>query len=110
MNATETEYAQYLELQAKAGLIRRWWFEAIQLRVGRVRKACWWKMDFLVETNDARLVIHDTKGTRRLKRGKTSPRAEDDAIVKARAIAEKFPMPVYFVWKGQHGEWESRQM
>lgn len=110
MNGTELEFSQYLQLQKLAGLIVDWWFEAIQLRVGRVGERCWWKMDFLVRNKDGSTVIYDTKGTKRLKNGRTTPLAEDDAIVKARAVAEHFAFPVYFVWKEKNGEWQFREM
>jgi|HubBroStandDraft_4_1064222.scaffolds.fasta_scaffold74975_6 hypothetical protein len=105
MNGVETEFAQHLDRLKRSGTVRDWWFEGIKLRVGRVGKRCWWSPDFLVEQLDGRLVLYDTKGMRG---GKVF--AEDDAIVKARAVAEKYPFPVFFVWKEKNGEWLSRSM
>ena len=106
-NKTEAAFAAHLENQKKLGLIRNWWFESIRLKVG---EDCWWKMDFLVEQANGIFVIYDTKGTKRLKSGKTKPYAEEDAIVKARSIAAQFPFPVFFVWKEKSGEWSERRM
>lgn len=106
-NKTEAAYAQNLEISKRFGFIRNWWFESIRLKVG---EDCWWTMDFLVQLADGSFVIHDTKGTKRLKNGKTKPYAEEDAIVKARSIAAQFPFPVFFVWKEKSGEWSERRM
>lgn len=109
MNGVETQFAQHLDLQMKIGAIKNWWFEAVKLRIGRVGKRCWWSPDFLVQKPDGSMILYDTKS--QWKSSGNRPHAEDDAIVKARAVAEKYPFPVYFVWKDRKtGEWNSRNM
>lgn len=106
MNKTEVAFAQHLDLLQRVGTIKRWWFEAIRIRVGH---DCWWNPDFLVENPDGTLVLYDTKGTR-VRGGRRKMHAEDDALVKGRAIADKFPIPVYFTWKEKNGEWSSKRL
>jgi hypothetical protein len=81
MNKLEARYAARLDTFKMAGEIKAWWFEAIALRIG---KGCFWHPDFLVEYHDGHIELHDTKGFVR-----------DDALVKAKAVAAKFPFPVY---------------
>ena len=108
MNRTEARFAAYLDLRVKAGEIQSWWFEAITIRIG---VKCFWKPDFLVQGIDNSLTLYDTKGTRSKKHGGgTAPLAKDDAVVKARAISDKFPIPVYFVWQERNGEWARKRM
>lgn len=83
MNKLERRYADYLESLRMGGVVRGWWFEAISLRIGH---RCHWHPDFLVQWEDGRLELHDTKGWVR-----------DDALVKAKAVASKFPFPVFHV-------------
>ena len=91
MNKLETRYAGHLDLQKMAGVIKEWWFEAIALRIGQ---RCFWHPDFLIEFMDGRLELHDTKG-----------HVKDDALVKAKAIAGRFPFPVFHV-KWIKGVWQ----
>lgn len=102
MNKTETAYAAHLQALYLAQDILWWGFEAIRVRIGH---DCFLNPDFLVMYKDHRLELHDTKGT---KKGK--PRAEDDAIVKARAISASFPIPIYFVFRDLDGEWTRKEM
>jgi hypothetical protein len=107
MNKTEIEYAQQLELQRLVGDILYWEFEKIKIRIGY---RCWLNVDFFIQFADGHFEVHDTKGAQKRKNGKTY-RAEDDAIVKARALGSKqFPIPIYFVHKGDNGEWQKIAM
>jgi len=105
-NKTEAAYGQYLTWLQRAGEVLYWDFEVIKVKIGH---DCWFHPDFLVMYKDFHLELHDTKG-----RGKSGPRAQDDAIVKARSIgkqaAQPFPIPIYFVWQEQTGEWSKREM
>jgi hypothetical protein len=77
MNATETEYAQRLELQLKAGEILWYRFEAIKLVLpGNV----FYTPDFMVVGKDNVVSIHEVKGF-----------WTDDARVKIRIAAGIFP-------------------
>jgi hypothetical protein len=101
------EYAQHLELARRAGEILYWEFEKIKVRIGY---RCWFNVDFFIQFADGHFELHDTKGAQTRKSG-TTYRAEDDAIVKARALGSgKFPIPIYFIYKGEHGEWNKVAM
>jgi hypothetical protein len=102
LNKTEAAYAQYLELQKSAGTIRWWGFEAMTIKLGF---DCRFTPDFLVMLEDGSLELHDTKAG---KNGK--PRAEDDAIVKARVTGATFPIPIFFLWREKNGEWNRKEM
>jgi hypothetical protein len=95
MNKLEARYAGHLDLLKMSGQLKQWWFEAIALRIGQ---RCFWHPDFLIEQKDGRLELHDTKG-----------HVKDDALVKAKAIASKFPFPVYHV-KWIKGQWQQTRI
>lgn len=96
MNRLETSYAALLDNRKHKGEILAWWFEAVAFRVG---ERCFWHPDFLVMLADGTLEIHDTKGF-----------TKDDATVKARAVAAKFPMTVYHVTYTKKGGWKWQSM
>lgn len=85
MNKLEAEYSNHLATLLLAGEIRNWWFEGVAFRIGN---RCFWHPDFLIETKDGRYELHDTKG-----------HVRDDALVKAKAVAAKFGIPVFHVKK-----------
>lgn len=78
MNKTEAEYAELLKGRQLAGEIEWFAFEAIGLRLG---KKCHYHPDFLVMLSDGVLEVHEVKGGH----------WEDDARVKIKTAAEKFP-------------------
>jgi len=94
MNKTEALYAQELERQKMAGEILAWWFEAINLRIG---ENCFYKPDFLVMMKSGLLELRETKGW-----------MTDDALVKIRAVSEKYPFPIKVV-KLVKGSWDIRE-
>lgn len=96
MNRLETNYAALLDNRKHKGEILAYWFEAVAFRVG---ERCFWHPDFLVMLDDGTLEIHDTKGF-----------AKDDATVKARAVAAKFPFQVYHVTYTKKGGWKWQSM
>lgn len=102
MNKTEESYSHRLTELCMAGDVIWFGFEALKVRIGR---NCWLTPDFLVMYLDRHLELHDTKG----RKGKTYY-AEDDAIVKARAVGADFPIPIYFVFRERNGEWAKREM
>ena len=103
MNKTEMAYGQYLELLRATKEILYWEFEKVAIRIGY---RCWFHPDFFIQFPDGHFELHDTKGAKRSAGGKKTYLAEDDAIVKARAIGSgKFPIPIFFVRKGEAGEW-----
>ena len=93
MNKTERRYAAQLELQKAAGDILWWAFEPINLRLG---DNCFYRVDFLVLKGDGALECHEVKG-----------HWTDDALVKIRVAAEKFPFKFIAIrWAKQ--QWEYR--
>ncbi len=93
MNKTERRYADQLELQKAAGDVLWWAFEPVNLRLGI---DCFYKIDFLVMKFDGLLECHEVKGY-----------WTDDALVKIRVAAEKFPFKFIAIrWVKQ--QWEYR--
>lgn len=95
MNKTEAAYARRLDLMAREGEIVEWWFESVKLRVG---KLCHYSPDFLVVMPDGELQIHEVKGSRRV--------FTDDAKVKLRACANKYPLRFYVAFPTKGGGWD----
>ena len=93
MNGLESAYADYLDiLMAKCDAlanatpeIKHWMFEPFKLRLAI---KTFYTPDFLVVTADDLLEIHEVKGFVR-----------DDAIVKLKVAAEKFPFKFIMVRK-----------
>lgn len=77
MNGLESEYAQQLEWQKRAGIIEDWKFEAIKLRLA---KRTYITIDFDVWLPDGKLEFRECKG-----------HMEDDAAVKLKVVAEMYP-------------------
>lgn len=94
MNKTELQYAARLEALKQAGEIVAYWFEAVNLRIG---ENCFYKPDFLVMTKESVLELHEIKGW-----------MAEDALVKMRAIADKYPFPLK-MFKLVKGSWEVRE-
>lgn len=78
MNKTEAAYAQHLELQRQAGEIHWYEFEPIKLRLA---EKTFYTADFGVIAKDGVFEIHEVKGGY----------WEDDARVKIKVAAAKFP-------------------
>jgi hypothetical protein len=96
MNKTEAQFAQLLDLQLKAGELLWWEFEPMNLRLG---VNCYYRIDFMVMEKSGRLVAYEVKG-----------HWEDDALVKIRTAAEKFPWPFIAVrWDRKEKKWEYRK-
>jgi len=81
MNSTEKEYASQLEALLQAGEILWYAYEAIKLRLA---KKTWLTIDFFVMTRDGVLEAHEVKGGF----------WEDDARVKMKVAAEKYPFRI----------------
>ena len=77
MNTLETQHAGTLELRKRAGEILDYWFEALTFKLA---DDCRYTPDFLVMLPDGELEVHEVKG-----------HFEDDAKVKLRVAADKFP-------------------
>ena len=107
-NKTEAAYEAYLTLLHKAGEIDGFEFEGIKLRMADLT---WWTPDFLVYAQDGVVELHDTKGTTTKKRANVSkdkaPWIEEDAKIKLKVIAERFPFRVFAVFKTADG-WQKQ--
>lgn len=94
MNKTEIAYSRLLEIQKQTGDVL--WFEYEPMNL-RLADKCFYKVDFLVLTKEYRLEVHEVKGY-----------WTDDALVKIKAAAEKFPFR--FISKQLiKGEWITRE-
>lgn len=93
MNNTEKKYADYLELKKQAGEILDYWFDSVNLRLG---ENCHYRPDFMVILSTGEIEMHETKGF-----------WTDDALVKIKVAAEKFPFQ-FRAFKFLKKQWEER--
>jgi len=89
MNATEQEYASFLEMRKLAGEVIRWEFEAMTFKIAPL---CTFTPDFMVWMKDGTMEFIDCKGQGPI---------DDKSIVKIKAAAEKFPMFLFVQEKKQ---------
>lgn len=101
MNRLEAEYAAYLRGLQHAGEVLWWAFEPIKLKLARLTT---YTPDFVVMTKDGLLECHETKGT-----SKGKPFVMDDAAVKVKVAAEKFPFKFRIVWWVRNEGWKSKE-
>ena len=92
MNKTEAAYAAHLELLKLAGDVTAWRFEEVGLRLA---DNTFYYPDFQVISMDGIVEYHEVKG-----------HWMDDARVKWKAVAEKFPEFRFLAVKKKKGEWE----
>ncbi len=78
MNGLEREYAAMLEARRIAGEIAEWHFDAVKLRLA---EKTFYSPDFMVMMPDGMIEYHEVKGGF----------IEDDASVKIKVAASKFP-------------------
>lgn len=88
MSKAEQAYQAHLELRKKAGQIREYFYECVNLRLG---KNCHYRPDFLVITDDWTMEFHEVKGFKRRPNGAPGFYMEEDAKPKIRSAADKFP-------------------
>lgn len=94
MNGWEKRYASYLDGLKLGGLIYGYWFDAVKLRLA---DNTFYTPDFLVLNVSLEMEIHEVKG-----------HWEDDARVKIKVAADKFPFRFKAV-KPVKGEWVEEQ-
>lgn len=82
MNGTEAKYAELLNLRKLAGEVILWHFEAMKFKIA---EQCLYVPDFAVWLADGTMELIDVKGGI----------IADDALVKIKAAADKFPQ---FTW------------
>lgn len=92
MNGTERRYAEcILEPMKRKGLILEWRFEGVRLRLARRTH---YTPDFLVVRPGPTFELHEVKGLWR-----------DDARVKIKIAAERFPWFQFFAVRWDAGQW-----
>ena len=91
MNKLEASYARYLEAKKHLGEIVAWKFEPFGLRLA---EKTFYHPDFMV-TFETHIEIHETKGFMR-----------DDANVKLKIAADKFPEFRFVLVKKIKGQWD----
>lgn len=94
MNKTEAAYANYLETLKFTGDVLWYEFEPVNLRLA---DKCFYAVDFMVMLKSGQLECHEVKGY-----------WTDDALVKIKAAAEKFPFK-FLSKRLIKGEWETRE-
>lgn len=95
MNKLETRYASQLATELNAGLILWWSYEAIKLKLA---DKTYLTPDFLVMRNDGYLECHEVKGF-----------WEDDARVKIKCAAAKFPFK-FIAIQLKSGQWSYEEI
>lgn len=94
MNKTEAAYANLLETKKRIGEVVWYEFEPMNLRIA---DKCFYSVDFLVMLSNGQLECHEVKGY-----------WTDDALVKIKAAAAKFPFRFIAV-RLVKGNWEIKE-
>ena len=94
MNKTEIAYSKYLEVQKQFGDVAWYEFEPMNLRIA---DKCFYAVDFIIMLKNGQIECHEVKGY-----------WTDDALVKIKAAATKFPFRFISV-KLVKGQWEIRE-
>jgi hypothetical protein len=89
MNKTELAYSQYLDALKHTGEVLWWEFEGVKLRLA---DNTFYTPDFFLMLSNGELQVHETKGF-----------MMDDANVKLKVAADKFPWPFFLVKKAKSG-------
>lgn len=107
MNKGESLYAQWLDLQQRAGDVKAWWFQAWTFKLAR---DCRYTPDFDVLRGDLWTLV-DVKGRKVRPDGTQTYWAEEDAKIKIKVAAKMFPMFRWVIaFPLQNGNWEEREM
>jgi hypothetical protein len=91
MNKIEAAMSLELDGMLRNGIVKRWRFEAVKLRLA---KATWFTCDFQVWLADGRIVMLETKGF-----------LHDDAGVKFKVAREMYPEYLWMMVERKHGCW-----
>lgn len=94
MNKTEAAYASHLESLKSKGEVLWYLFEPMNLKLA---DKCFYRVDFMVMLQSGQIECHEVKGF-----------WTDDALVKIKTAAEKFPFRFIAVRKKKDG-WEERE-
>jgi hypothetical protein len=90
MNSLESRYADHLHKEQLAGAILWYDFDAIKLRLA---EKTFYTPDFFILNRDSELEVHEVKG-----------HWEDDARVKIKVAAQKFPFKFVAITL-ERGQW-----
>lgn len=93
LNKTEQRYQKYLNAEKEAGRVSEFWFESMKFKIAS--NACWYTPDFMVLRPDGTLELHEVKGSPRI--------FADDAKVKVKTTADKYPFKVFLVYPERNG-------
>lgn len=87
-NAMELDYGQLLDLQQAAGLILRWWWQPMSLRLSYLEdgRGDFYRPDFMVMERIGILALHETKGFMR-----------EDARTKLKIVCALHPYRIVLV-------------
>jgi hypothetical protein len=91
MNKTEREFSEILNQALESGEIIRWQFEEVTLKIAPSTR---YIPDFLAVLPSGAWQVFEIKG-----------HLEDDAAVKFKAAAEKYPEISFHMLKKQRGQW-----
>ena len=91
MNKWEARYADRLQAMQAAGDVAGFDFEALKFNLGH---RCWYCPDFVVTLPGGRIECHEVKGFMR-----------DDAAVKIKAAARRFPAITFRLARIAKGAW-----
>jgi hypothetical protein len=106
MNRTEQRYADHLEMRRLGGEVLWYAFGAISFRLAPKTH---YHPDFLVMLADDSLEVHEVKGSvRNRQTGVTKPLVEDDAAVKIKVAAERYPFRFVMAWEERGVGWVFR--
>ncbi len=112
MNKTEMAYSQVLEGLRIGNKIEWYSFEAIKLKLADNTS---YTPDFFVMRASGELECIDVKGgkVKKNEQGMTTgskPWVEEDAMVKIKCAAEKFPFIFKMVWYTRSGGWVEKEI
>jgi len=94
MNKLETRYANRLKELILAGDIQEYTYETVKLKLA---EKTWYTPDFMVILANGEVQFHETKAY-----------MEEDANVKLKGIAEKFPAFTFILVKEERKQWVFR--
>jgi hypothetical protein len=97
MNAGEAAYADYLEIQRRAGAIVSWGYETVKLRLAL---RTFLTPDFRVVLADGTVEYHEVKG-----RKGSRFYCREDAWIKLKVAADRYPERFVVVWPAKGGGW-----
>lgn len=102
MNSTEAKYARHLKDEVIAGRILWFDFECMKIRLA---DRCFYNPDFMVMDADGHIIFVDTKA---LWKSIGKPGITEDALIKMKGVAEKYPMFTFKATWEQDGIWKER--